>query len=119
MFLDRQERRADSVCAGLRQSESELLALASEELMWNLDEDAGAITGFRIAPARATMRQIQKDLDSFRDDVVALFAIDAGYKPDAAGVVLMRGIVESLRSRQTIRRVERRHRGLHQENRRL
>ena len=82
--------------------EAELLALAREELVWNLDEDAGAVAGFGIAAAGAAMRQVEQHLDSLADDVVAFLAADAGDKPDAAGVVLVRRVVETLGGRQAI-----------------
>ena len=67
--------------------------------MRNLNQDAGAIAGFRIAAAGAAVGQVDQDLDALADDVVGLLAIDAGDKADAAGVVLMLRIVKSLRSR--------------------
>jgi len=52
--------------------------------------------GLRIAAA-ARVRQIQQDLYALEDDVVALVALDAGYKANAAGVVLMARVVQALR----------------------
>ena len=105
MLLDRQESHADAVGPGLGKSETELLAFAREELVRNLDQDAGAIAGFRIAAAGAAMGQIQQDLNSLANDVVTLVAADAGDKPDAAGIVLVRRVVETLGGRQAIGRV--------------
>ena len=86
----------------LGRRETELVAFAGKELMWNLDEDAGAVAGFWIAAAGAAMRQVQQHLNSLADDVVTFMAANAGDKADAAGVVLVRGIVETLRGGQAI-----------------
>ena len=74
--------------------------------MGNLDQNAGAIAGLRIAAAGAAMRQVQQDLNSLFDDVVTLLTANAGDKPDAAGVMLMRRIVEALSGGQAVCRVE-------------
>ena len=42
----------------------ELGALAREELVRNLNQDAGAVAGFRIAAASAAVRQVDQDLDA-------------------------------------------------------
>ena len=52
------------------------------------------------------MRQVQKNPDSLLDDVVAFSSADAGDESDAAGIVLMRRMVEALRRRDTVFRVE-------------
>ena len=70
MLLDGQENHSHTVASGLRQGEAQLLALASEEFVWNLDQDAGTVAGFRVAAAGSAMRKIQEDLDAFADDVV-------------------------------------------------
>jgi hypothetical protein len=36
----------------------------------NLDQEARAVTCFRIAAAGAAVRQVDEDLDTFEDDVV-------------------------------------------------
>ena len=97
--FDRQEGHADAVLAGRRQGEAELGALAREELVRDLDQHAGAVAGFRIAAAGAAMRQVDQDLNALDDDVVRFVAFDVGNEADAAGIVLMAGIVKSLRGR--------------------
>lgn len=70
--------------------------------MWNLNQRAGAVAGFRIAAAGATMREIDEDLNSLLDDLVSLLAANAGDKADPAGVVFVRGIIKTLRWWQTV-----------------
>ena len=106
VLLHRQEDHADAVLAGCGQREAELRAFAREELVRDLDQDAGAVAGFRIAAAGAAMRQVDEDLNALLDDVVAFVAADVGDEADAAGIVLMRRIVKPLRRRETVFRVE-------------
>ena len=94
-----QEHHADAVLAGRRQGEAQRGALAREELVRNLDQDAGAVAGFRIAAAGAAVRQVDQDLYALDDDVVRFLTLDVGDEADAAGIVLMAGIVKTLRGR--------------------
>ena len=80
-----------------RQGEAQLGALAREELVRDLNQDAGAIAGFRIAAAGAAVRQVDQNLDALDDDVVRLLALDVGDEADAAGIVLLARVVQALR----------------------
>src|SRR3954470_18246254 len=102
MFLNRQESHAYGVLARRGQFESENRALASKKLVRNLNQDAGTISSFGIAAAGSTMREIYQDLDSLLDDLVALFAANAGDKAHSTSIVLVRRVVETLRGRQTV-----------------
>ena len=73
--------------------------------MRDLDENAGAVSRLRIAAAGATMCQVQQNLNALADDFVTLVAGDAGDKPDTAGVVLVRRVVETLGEGQAVSRV--------------
>jgi hypothetical protein len=57
--------------------------------MWNLEENAGAIAGLRIASASPAVRQVQQYLNSLRDDFMALLPPDIRHKSDAARVMLL------------------------------
>jgi hypothetical protein len=97
MRLHGQERHADAIFAFGGQAEAERGALAGEELVRDLNEDAGAVAGFGIAAAGAAVRQVDEDLDALRDDVVGFVALDAGDEANAAGVVFVAGMVQALR----------------------
>src|ERR1019366_7800545 len=94
--LHRQEHHAHAVGSGLRQRESQFGALAHEELMRDLDQNAGSVAGLRVAPASAAMRQIDKDLNAFLHDLVRFVAIQIHYEAHTAGVVFMTGVIQSL-----------------------
>jgi hypothetical protein len=46
--------------------------------------------------------QIDQDLNSLLDDLMTLFATDTGDKTNAAGIVLVRRVVKTLRRRQAV-----------------
>ena len=55
------------------------------------------------------MREINQDFDTFQDNVVTFLATNAGDKTHAAGIVLMRRIVKSLRRRKPVNSALARH----------
>jgi hypothetical protein len=66
-------------------------ALAREKLVGNLDQDAGAVAGLRIAARGAAMGEVDQHLKALADNLVALFAANAGDQSHAAGIVLIPG----------------------------
>jgi hypothetical protein len=102
MLLYRQECHSDAVGAGQRQIESKFRAFPGVEIVGNLNQNSCTIASFGIATTGPTMREIEQNLDSVTNNVMALFATDAGYEADPAGIVLLRWIVKTLRERDTI-----------------
>ncbi len=82
--------------APVRAVQNPAAALAREKLVRNLEENAGAIPGFGIASAVAAVRQVEQHLDSLSDDVVTFAPTNVGDKPDPAGVMLVRRMVQAL-----------------------
>ena len=101
-FSTGKKRHADGVLARLGQSEAQRRALAGKKFVRNLNQQAGAVAGLRIATAGAAMGQVDQDLNALLNDLVALLAANAGDKPHAAGVVLMRRVIKTLRRRQAV-----------------
>jgi hypothetical protein len=93
MLLHWKERHADAVPSRLRQGKTQFLAFPRKKLVWDLDQNPGAVSGFRIAAARAAMRQVEQHLDTFTDNFVTFLSGDAGHKPDSTGVMLVRRVV--------------------------
>ena len=83
-----------------------LAAFALEKRVRNLNQNARAIAGLRIAAAGAAMRQIDQNLNALQDDVVRLPALDIGDKADAASVMLVLRAVKSLSRRQASKWVQ-------------
>src|SRR6185369_13063102 len=88
VHLVRQEDHADAVLAGGGEIDAERLRLAAEERVRDLDEDAGAVAGVRIAAARAPVRQVLEDREPLLHDVVRALALHVHDEADAACVVL-------------------------------
>src|SRR6185436_18731628 len=61
-----------------------------------LDRDPRAVAGVRLAAARPAVQEVDQDLDGLVHDRVRLSALDVHDEADAAGVVLVRGIVQAL-----------------------
>ncbi len=103
-FLDRrpdgriagQETHADAVFARSREDDAVLLSHLGEKAMGNLEKDAGAVSGVDLGSPRSSMIQIFKYGNGLFDDVVGFFAFDMGDETDAAGVVLVDGVIEPL-----------------------
>ena len=91
--LHGQEGHPHPILAGRRESETQPGALPHEELVGNLDEHAGAVSGLRVAAAGAAMGEVHQNLDSLDDDVVRLAAFDIGHEANAAGIAFLAGIV--------------------------
>ncbi len=64
--------------------------------MWNLNENARAVAGLRIAAAGSAMGEINQDLNALADDFVRLLPVEIDHETHAAGVVLMTGVIEPL-----------------------
>ena len=96
MTLDGHEDHADAVFAFGRKGETKGRSFADEELVGNLDENAGTVAGFRIAAAGTAMGQIDEDLNALLNDVVGFDVLDVSDEADATGIALICGIVKAL-----------------------
>jgi hypothetical protein len=95
MFLHRQKCHSHAISVGRRQVETQLDALPHKELVWDLEENAGAVAGLGIASAGPAVRQVEQHLDSLIYDIVTFVAANVGYESDPAGVVLLRRMVQT------------------------
>ena len=94
--VPRHEDLANGIAAGLRQLESETLCFCSEEFMRNLNENARPVAGKRIGANRTPVLQVQQDLQTILHDLVAFHAFDVGDQAEAAGIVLVGRMIETL-----------------------
>ena len=92
----RQEYHAHGVAVALGQVEAECLGLFLEEAVGHLEENAAAVARLGVAAARAAMGEVNQHLEAVLDQLVAAPAVDIAQKPDPAGVVFIRWIVQSL-----------------------
>ncbi len=75
---------------------AELLDLGAEEVVGDLGEDAGAVAGLGVGVDRAAVGQGADAAQGGAQDLLGTFPVDAGDEADAAGVVLLGGVIESL-----------------------
>ena len=89
----------DPVTAGSGQLETDLAAGRVEEIMGNLNQNAGAVAGAGVGAHRAPMGEIEQHLEALLDNAVARLAIEIGDEAHATGIVLQCRIIKSLLSR--------------------
>ena len=88
-----------AVLGGRRQRDAQARARLAEELVGHLEEDAGAVAGVRLAPTGAAVQEVDQHLERLAHDGVRLPALDVDDEADAACVVFVPGIVETLSGR--------------------
>ena len=71
--------------------------LLAEETVGNLHQHAGAVAHQRIGADGAAMRQVFEHEQAVLDDLVRLHALHMRDEADAAGIMLVARIVETLR----------------------
>ena len=70
--------------------------------MRNLNQHARAVAGLGIAAASSAVLEVGEHLDSLFHDGVALLAANAGDKTEAAGIMLVGRVVQTLGRRQSV-----------------
>ena len=98
--LPRQEHHPDAVLTDRREGDPGARELLAEELVGDLDQDAGAVGELRVVPDRTPVGQVLEDQQALLDQLVALPALDVRDEADAAGVVFVRRVVETLGGRE-------------------
>jgi len=68
-------------------------ALVHEELVRDLDEDAGAVAGIDLAAAGAAVVQVLQGGDAVLHQLVRLLALEVHDEADAAAIVLVARVV--------------------------
>ncbi len=70
--------------------------------MRDLYQDTRTVSGFRVAAARAPVREIDKHFNSFTNNVVTLVSLDAGNEPNATGIVFVARVIQALSAWQPV-----------------
>ena len=97
-----QENQAGAVAALRRQREPEHGGLLAEEAVGHLREDARAVAGIGLAAARAAVLQVDEDLQRLLHDRVRAAALDVRDEADAARIVFMCRVIETLSRRELV-----------------
>jgi hypothetical protein len=64
--------------------------------MRDLYQNAGPVSGFRIASTCAAVREVNENLNSLADYLMTFFAANARYESNAARIMLVRRIIKPL-----------------------
>ncbi|MCY1243459.1 hypothetical protein D9M72_564750 [compost metagenome] len=91
---------ADGVLARLRQGDALLGHLLAEEAVGNLHEDARAVAHQRVGTDGTAVRQVFEHEEAVAHDLVRLLTLQMRDEADAAGIVFVARIIETLFSRQ-------------------
>jgi hypothetical protein len=90
-LVGRQEADGDAVLTWLREAGYD----RPEELVGQLDQDAGAVTGLRVGAGSAAVLEVLERADRPHDRLVRGDAVQFGDRADPAGVVLPGRVVEA------------------------
>ncbi len=94
-FRMREKNEPGAVAAGGRQREAEGRRHLAQKPVRHLHEDAGAVAGRRLAAAGAAMQEVDQDAQPLLDNGVRTAALDVDDEADAAGIVLVRRVVQA------------------------
>ena len=98
--LGGQAHHPHTVELGPGERDAEPRALAAEERVGHLNEDAGAVAGVRLAPARPAVEEVLQHRQRLIDDPVGFVACDVHHKTHPATIVLVVGVVQPLPRRK-------------------
>ncbi len=101
LFVLREEEVTDGIFTRLRQRHALSRHLLAEEAIRDLHENAGAVTHQRIGTNSTAVGQIFQNEEAIANDLVRLLALHMGDEADAAGIVFVARIIETLLRRQT------------------
>ena len=90
----RQEDLPDAVTTPIGHVKAEPQSLSLEKAVWQLQQDAGAVTGILIGAGSAAMRETTQDLERVVDDGPRFLATHMSDKADATCVMLSRWFVQ-------------------------
>ena len=88
-----QVEHANAVLAGGRQLDAHGAAAGRQEGVGDLGEDAGPVTRGLLAARGTAVHQVAEDLQGLLDDVMGRTALGIRHEPEAAGIMLLGGIV--------------------------
>ena len=91
-----EEHRADGVLSGGGEFDVSRLEFGAEEFVRGSDEDSGAVAGGGVGADGAAVGEVAEDFHRELDDAVGGGLFEARDEPDAAGVMLGGGVVESV-----------------------
>ena len=101
LLVLRQEAHRHRIVAGRRKGQAVVARPGAQQGVGDLDQYARAVAQQGVGPHRAPVVEVDQDLQALGDDVVGLRALDVGDEADAAGVVLMPRVIQTLFRRRS------------------
>ena len=92
----RQKNEPDPVLPHLRQGNPKGGALFNEKFMRDLNQQAGAVPGQRIAAASPPVAEVFDDLNALFNNGVRLLALHIDHEAHAAGVFFVLRVIKTL-----------------------
>ena len=92
----RQEQHADAIAPFLGQGDFQGRRLGAQQGVWHLDQDSGTVPGHGIGAHRPAVVEVDQDLQSLTNDLVAFSVLEINNKADATGIMLFCRIVKPL-----------------------
>ena len=83
------KNHADAVFAFVGQGKAQDFTFAFKELVWNLDQDAGAVSAVGVGPFGTAVTEVFQDGQGIVDDAVGLLPFYIGNDTDATGIVFI------------------------------
>ena len=93
--IGRKKNHADAVLARRGQLDISLGARFTHELVGNLHQNTGAVTGVLLVTGGSTVLHVHQNLQALLDDLMRLDTLDIGYEANAAGIMLELWIVQA------------------------
>ncbi len=94
--LGRKKDHADPIFTGAGQIDADVPGGTLQKVMGHLKQDARSVARAGIAALRAAMGEVLQDLQALPDDVMGALPLDVNDESDAARVLFLRGIVQTL-----------------------
>ena len=88
------EDHCHAVTPPFRKGDAESVGLFCEELVGDLKQDTGSVSGGFVASRRASMLEVQYNLVAQFKDTMAAAAVDVHNRTDAAGVMLAPSLIQ-------------------------
>ncbi|OQA27362.1 MAG: hypothetical protein BWY59_01103 [Verrucomicrobia bacterium ADurb.Bin345] len=97
--IAREKHQSRPVLLFARQADPGRAGALHEERVGELEQNARAVTGPRVGPGRAAVREVDENAEGPVHDVVRLFRVQVADEAHAAGVVFPGRMVQALRGR--------------------
>jgi hypothetical protein len=94
--MGRKKDHPHAILSGTGQGHPRIGGCTFEELMRDLKQDTGAVSGARVTALRSPVTQALKNLKPLLNDGMGFLALDIDHKTDATGISLLCRVIKAL-----------------------